>query len=711
MKQTESPMQIVTASLKYLISIIIVLTIAHSDINTELQKALKNKSVGIPLVHKKQTIKFSDINQGTLVRNIDETDQYEILPNLKTNVNIQIDGMVTTTTVDQVFTNDSDEPMEAIYVFPLPLDAAVNDMKMIINDRFIQGIIKEKEEAKKTYEKAKKEGKRASLTSQSRPNIFTNKVANIMPNDTIVVRLQFVNKLYYENGKFQLRFPMVVAPRYIPGSKIKGYSGTGWSYDTDRVEDASKITPPVLKKGMRSGNEVSIGIDIRPGLPIQSLMSPSHDITTTKPNKETYHIELLNKDEIPNKDFVLEYSIKSGKEPSAALFTSERDGNNYFMLLAVPPVEPVVHDIIPRNITFILDVSGSMTGSSIKQAKEGLVFALKRLNKEDSFNIITFNNAYDLFSYAPLEATLDNLNLAYNYISNLRADGGTEALGALTAGMEVTKSNKLDMIIFLTDGSVGNEHEIIRAVDKYLGKTRLFSVGIGSAPNSYVLEEASKRGRGTFTYIGDLSQVSAKMSELFSKIESPVITDMHLNLSAKTETYPNPLPDLFKNEPVIVFGKIEDKGDQSAILTGRINNEVVSLDIPIFFSSGVKNPAISTLWARAKIKNKMNDFILGNAASKKEIIDLAIDFNIMSKFTSFVAVEQKIVNPSGKSLASALPTELPDGWNFDKVFGKNSPMTLSALPHTATNKPFYLLIGLLLISLSVLVRFTRANSI
>jgi Ca-activated chloride channel family protein len=277
--------------------------------------------------------------------------------------------------------------------------------------------------------------------------------------------------------------------------------------------------------------------------------------------------------------------------------------------------------------------------------------------------------------------------------------------------MEVTKSNKLDMIIFLTDGSVGNEHEIIRAVDKYLGKTRLFSVGIGSAPNSYVLEEASKRGRGTFTYIGDLSQVSAKMSELFSKIESPVITDMRLDLSAKTETYPNPLPDLFKNEPVIVFGKIEDKGDQSAILTGRINNEVVSLDIPIFFSSGVKNPAISTLWARAKIKNKMNDFILGNAASKKEIIDLAIDFNIMSKFTSFVAVEQKIVNPSGKSLASALPTELPDGWNFDKVFGKNSPITLTALPQTATNKPFYLLIGLLLISLSVLVRFTRANSI
>ena len=249
---------------------------------------------------------LNDVKEGSfLVRN-EDSNRYKIIPTINTTIDIDIQGMIANATVDQMFTNNSTEPIEAVYVFPLPANAAVNNMMMIIGDRIIQGIIKEKSEAKKTYEKAKKEGKRTTLTEQQRPNIFTNKVANIMPNDTVVVRLKFVDKLYYDDGKFQLRFPMVVAPRYIPGSKIRGYSGTGWAYDTDRVEDASKITPPVLKKGMRSGNEVSIGIDIRPGLPIQDLKSSYHEITTTKLDKETYHVELLSKHEILNKDFVLD---------------------------------------------------------------------------------------------------------------------------------------------------------------------------------------------------------------------------------------------------------------------------------------------------------------------------------------------------------------------------------------------------------------------
>jgi Ca-activated chloride channel family protein len=653
-------------------------------------------------------VKLDDIKQGALVKKIENLDLYAILPQLETKVQINIEGMVASTTVDQVFTNSSDEPVDAIYVFPLPQNAAVHDMKMLINDRLIQGVIKEKEEAKETFEIAKAEGKHASLTEQERPNVFTNFVANIMPGDTIIVRLTYVEKLTYKAGTFKVRFPMVVAPRYIPGHEITGYSGKGWAYDTDIVPDASHITPPVVSPGMRSGNLVSLNVNINAGLPISFVGSVSHEINIIQVDASAYRVDLKKKKVIPNKDFILEYRIKSGNEPKAALFAVTKGSDNYFMLMAVPPVNVKKNQSMKKEIVFVLDISGSMAGASNDQAKSGLISTLNLLARGDYFNIIAFNRTYDVLAPYSLQASVSNIINGINYVNRLEADGGTEAQPALKHAMNMThQSDTLKMIIFLTDGSVGNENQLIALVNQDIGKSRLFTVGIGSAPNSYLLEKVSQFGRGTSTHISNINEVESKINELFSKIENPVLTDLKLDISDKAEVVPDPIPDLFAAQPLIILGRVDDLLSTKTRLIGKTLNSYFTLDIPLDFRTATKEPAIPTLWARSKISNLMDEYRLGNEGVKSEIIDVAINHKLMTKFTSFVAVEHKIVNSIGKSRIHAIPTELPEGWVYEKVIKGEGLVKLASLPQTASKAPLIAIIGFVLITTGAFMGFIK----
>ena len=671
---------------------------------------------------------INDVTEGSFLFKREDGHRYEMIPTVNTDVDIQIKGMVASTTVDQMFTNESTEPIEAVYVFPLPPDAAVNNMTMIIGERIIQGVMKEKSEAKKTYEKAKKEGKRTTLTEQQRPNIFTNKVANVMPGDTIIVRLQYVNVLKYENGQFNLRFPMVVAPRYVDGSRVVGYSGTGWSYDTDIVPDASKITPKVVPDGMRSGNNISLNIDLDAGMNISNIASSSHKILKKKKNNDKYEIKLKSNNNIPNKDFVLEYKVKKGKEPKAALFVNRNQDDNYFMLMAVPPNESAEKLSIGKEIIFIIDVSGSMQGVSIEQAKKGLQYSINQLNSNDLFNIIAYNDSFISMSPSTVPINEDNITLANEFIKNLHANGGTRALDPLKHAMMMNSSeDKLKMILFITDGDLGYERKVFNLVESYLGKSRLFSVGIGTAPNGHLLEKVSQKGRGTYTYINNINHVDEKMKELFNKIDMPVLTDIRLDLDGKAELYPNPLPDLFINEPLIVFGKIDNKKQTenieaiSSFFSGKTSSGYFKIEIPINFSKAVENDGIGDIWARKKIDTMIDDWHLGDSDAKNKVIELSIKHNLMSKFTSFVAVEEKIVNPNGNSILADVHIDLPEGWNYDAVFGnklvKNkinksvnnykyaSNSYRKVLPKTSTNMPRYLLTGFVLLFLSLFMFF------
>ena len=671
---------------------------------------------------------INDVREGSFLVKSEDGSRYKLIPTINTAIDIDIQGMIASATVDQMFTNDSNNPIEAVYVFPLPPNAAVNNMTMIIGDRVIQGIMKEKSEAKKVYEKAKREGKRTTLTEQQRPNIFTNKVANVMPGDTIVVRLQYVNELKYDNGKFRMRFPMVVAPRYIDGSRVIGYSGTGWSYDTDIIPDASQITPKVVPEGMRSGNTISLNINLDAGLDINNIISSSHKIIKKKKGKGRYEINLKNNENIPNKDFVMEYSVKKGKEPKAALFINENKQDNYFMLMAMPPEKTEKKVNIGKEIIFVIDVSGSMRGVSISQAKKGLQYSISQLNNNDLFNIIAYSDSYFSMSQTSLPVNENTISNAYNFINNLNASGGTRALEPLKHAMMMSPiEDKIKMILFITDGDIGYERNVFNVVDSYLGKSRLFSIGIGTAPNGHLLEKVSQKGRGTYTYINNINHVDEKMKELLNKIDMPVLTDIRLDLNNQAELYPSPLPDLFINEPLIVFGKINSdiSGDINSFFSGKTSSGYFKVEIPINISRGVKNDGIGDIWARKKMDNLIDDWHLGNRDSKQKIIDLSIKHNLMSKFTSFVAVEEKIVNPGGNSILADVHVDLPEGWNYDSVFGSqlvknnisnavnnykialNSNKHKVMLPKTATAMPFQLLIGIITLIGSFVILFIR----
>lgn len=653
-------------------------------------------------------VKLDTIHEGSLIRRIKGSELYELLPGLHTKVEINIEGMVSSATVDQVFTNTSEEPIEAVYVFPLPQNAAVHDMKMVINDRLIQGAVKEKEEARHAYETAKDRGKRASLTEQQRPNIFTSSVANIMPGDTVIVRLTYVETLHYEDGTFTLRFPMVVAPRYVPGHHSTGYSGKGWAYDTDIVPDASRITPPIVPPGMRSGSMLSLRVNVNAGLPIASIQSSSHDVTIVQVDRSAYRVQLKQKRTIPNKDFILEYRIQSRDESEAALFAAQQGNDHYFMLMAMPPVNVKKDRSLKKEVVFVLDVSGSMEGTSIVQAKGGLINALRQLAPGDYFNIIAFNNAYDVFAPSSVRASSVNVMNGTNYVTGLEADGGTEAGPALQHALTLPRQpDAIKMIIFLTDGSVGNDRQLIALVNRNIGKSRLFSIGIGSAPNGHLLEQVSRSGRGTFTYISNLNEVQKKVDELFAKIENPVLMDLHLDIAQSAEVFPDPVPDLFAGQPLLVFGKINSMLPATARLSGKALDRSFTLDVPLDPRAATKEPAIPTLWARSKVADLMDEYRMGNEDVKRDVIDLAIRHTLMTEFTSFVAVEQKIVNPRGRARLEAIPVELPEGWVYEKVredeAPDSGPVKMAYLPQTASNAPLHAAVGCFLIFLGIFV--------
>ena len=661
-----------------------------------------------------------DLAAGMLVVKDDTPGYYREIPKLDTDVNIRIDGMAVTATIDQVYTNTSSKPIEAIYVFPLPETAAINDMQIIIGDRYIQSVVKERAEAKKTYEKAKKDGKRAALTEQERPNIFTNSIANILPGDTIIVRLKYVDVVQYKHGRFTFRFPTVVGPRFISGNSVTGYSGKGWSFDTDLVPDASRITPPVLPENKRTGNNITFTIELNPGLETDQIESPSHNIDITDTVKGEKRITLLNTSDIPNRDFILNYTAKTGNVPEAALFSAKKEDENYFMLMTVPPnvAEP---DILPKEIIFLMDISGSMDGESIRQAKQGLKTAISILNKEDYFNIITFNDNWNYFEPYPILATGYNKIRANNFISKQDASGGTVALPAIEAGYHMAgRHDVVSMIFFLTDGDVGNEDELLRTI-KYGSteqKIRFFPVGIGSAPNSYLLRKASEYGKGAFTYISSTDMVETKMTELFMSVNQPILTEVSLFINGDNDIYPKHIPDLFQGHPLVIFGKLKDDVT-SVTLSGKTSQGFVSVDLPLDLENAAVEPAIPTLWARKKISGMMDSYRLGDKSVKQDVIDIAIEHSLLTKFTSFVAVEDKIANYTKELATIAIPTDLPKGWRHNAVFNKmkhkglvmanntnlsNSKIQLVSLPQTATSYPLQFIIGLVLILISLLLK-------
>jgi len=652
---------------------------------------------------------LDELSQGTLL--FRQNKQYKKAAELKIDVAMNVTGMINRVSVIHSFSNTTGDWQEGIYVFPLPENAAVDHMRLRIGGRIIEGQIKEKEAAQKTYQQAKHQGKQAALTEQERPNIFTTSVANIPPHETVKVEIEYQQIVDYDNGAFSLRFPMSVSPRYIPGKQyIEGFTGKGWALNTDKVPDAARVTPPVLQADSDRNNEVVIKINLDAGLALEKIYSPYHEIELDK-QADHYQIQLKQGTELANRDFELIWQANASDSPKAALFTEELNGETYALIMMVPPTVDKT-EILSREIIYVIDTSGSMAGQSIIQARTALELALMRLKPGDRFNVIQFNSLTSQLFSQPELLTQTSLQQALIYVRSLEAGGGTEMATALrTALVNQATSNSLRQVIFMTDGSIGNEQALFEIIQKELGHSRLFTVGIGSAPNSHFMKRAANFGRGTHTHIGKLDEVQTRMQNLFKKIENPILKDISIdwapinkqtkNIRENIESWPQKLSDLYRGEPLLITAKA-DQLPSIINISGEVANDNWSSRLEL--NGGENRHGISRLWARNKIAALMEQKRDAEFESIKQlIIDTALEHHLVSKFTSLVAVDVTPVRPQDKNLAShAIPTHLPAGWDHNKVFGQ-------PFPATATDARLNLIIGMLLLFLTTTLILTRRH--
>jgi len=633
------------------------------------------------------------ITEGTLLWRTAEQSELVPAPTLKTDVRIVVTGIVARASVRQEFTNPSSLWAEGIYVFPLPEDAAVDHLRMHVGDRVMEGVIQERAAAKTQYEQAKQQGKRASLVEQERPNVFTTSVANIAPGAAISIEIEYQQTVRYGAGQFRLRFPMVVGPRYIPGAPTPGPStGTGWSDDTDAVPDASRITPPVAHPSRGAINPVALTVELDPGAPLTRLSALYHAVNTTPLADGRHRVELAQGPVPADRDFELVWQPSAEATPIATLFTERKGAETFAVLMVTPPAAAAVdRRRLPREVIFVIDNSGSMHGGSIDQAKAALKLALERLRPDDTFNVIRFNHTTDSVFPGARAATQQNLAAAHRYVGRLRADGGTEMLAALQQALDGREHpGRLRQVIFLTDGAVGNEAQLSSAIHERLGDSRLFTIGIGSAPNSHFMREAARVGRGTFTYIGDVGEVKEKMVALFAKLASPALTDVEIEL-AGAEIVPEKIPDLYLGEPISVTLRAPALPAR-VVLRGRLGVEVWEQVLALHPTG--EEAGLSSHWARATIAGLLDRRRTGAPEEevRAAVLPLALAHHLISPYTSLVAVDVTPVRPANESLSShALETNLPHGWDYTAVFGAGQG---------ATSGPVHLAVGLVALLLA-----------
>jgi len=482
---------------------------------------------------------------GALLVLDEEGKPAQAFPLKHTAITIQVSGPLARAQVTQQFENPYSDKIEAVYTFPLPQNAAVDDMTLTVGDRVVKGTIKKREEARAIYEAAKRRGNVAGLLDQERPNIFTQSVANILPGEQISITISYVETLSNDGGVYSVVFPMVVGPRYIPGQPIAQAPllGGGWAYDTDQVPDASHITPPVLKPGTRSGHDLSLSVKIDAGMPIHHVQSTTHEILITNSKDSQVEVHLQQEATIPNKDFILTYAV-AGENIRDAVLTHRNGENGFFTLLLQPPDRVKIDEVTPKELVFVLDTSGSMSGFPLEKAKETMRLAIDGLNPRDTFNLITFAGDTHILWPEPVPATSSNVRKAQAFLSSRMGGGGTEMMKAIRAALEPSDSQEhVRIVCFMTDGYIGNDMAIVGEIQKH-PNARVFAFGIGSSVNRFLLDKMAEHGRGEVEYVGLKDDGSAAARRFHERVQHPLLTDLSVDwddLDFRTAGSPEPV--------------------------------------------------------------------------------------------------------------------------------------------------------------------------
>jgi Ca-activated chloride channel family protein len=602
-----------------------------------------------------------DVQSGTLyLKSSPDAEAAEAL-RVTTAMQAQVTGNVARVRVTQTFSNSGKDWVEGLYVFPLSADAAVDELVMTVGERTIRGEIQEKAQAQANYAQARSEGKRASIVDQERPNLFTTAVANIAPNSTVVVEIAYLETVPYRDSRYTLRLPLAITPRYTPGAALD--PGAPLAAANAALVNVAKGTSATPERVTAPLQNVDITVELAAGFPVSSIVSLHH---TVEVNDDALgkKIHLAGRGIPADRDFELVWTPAAGGDVAAAAF-AERVGDDTFALLVLTPPNVADDTTQPREVTFIIDTSGSMQGPSIEQASAALQMGVDRLKPSDRFNIIRFASDYSSLFTAPQTVDASSRIRARQFIAALRADGGTEMRAPLEHAMSAPPSaGFLQQIVFMTDGSVGNEAELIALIHEKIGSTRLFTVGIGAAPNAYFLEQAAAAGRGSYTFIADREQVRSRMQDLFRKLERPALVDLHLLWPGNlTPDLAASMPgDLYAGDPLVILARLPRAPTGDLTLSGRIRGEDWVHQVPI--TRVDEHSGLSKLWARERIADLSRQLQFGGdrAPLRASILDLALRHHLVSEFTSLVAIDDAVVRPPGSSgHVEQAPTSGPAG--------------------------------------------------
>jgi Ca-activated chloride channel family protein len=628
-----------------------------------------------------------DVGTGTLL--IDTGAGFQASAPLATDVQVSIAGVVARVAVMQRFRNAGTGFIEAVYALPLPDDAAVDRLTMRIGDRVIEGEIREREQAERTYDAARAAGKRATLVRQKTANLFTTAVANLGPGEAVDITIEYLQTARYDNGELSLRLPLTYTERYGADSSeaapkfdalAAATIGGGFSPGVARTDAAASSAGPAAL-------EASVRVALAPGLPLVDVAARGHEMRVSK-SRDVYMLETPSPTVPMDRDIVIAWRPAVGPRAAIAAFSETLGDTTYALLMMLPPMDARTWRTQPRELIAIVDTSGSMGGASIEQAKEALANALGRLTPADRFNVIEFNSETSLLYREPVPFTPESYGHALRFVAALQATGGTEMEPAIRAALEQPAApGYLRQVIFLTDGAVADESRLFGTIKRELGDARLFTIGIGAAPNSYFMRKAAQFGRGTFTYVGDTAGVEDTMRELFGKLEHVALTDVVVDWPNAAELYPFQTPDLYAGEPLIVTASFPAGGREPSTVTAFGKAAGVPWQEKVEIAP-VALHGIATLWARRKIEHALDSRVDGVAEEliRKIVLDVALEHRIVSPYTSFVAVDETPVRAADQPLAQR------------RIANVSPAGSTLGLPQTATPAPLLRALGLALVA-------------
>lgn len=583
------------------------------------------------------------------------------------DVSFKVNGLVAEGRLRQQFRNQGSVHLEGQYLLPLPEGAAVHAMRLRIGQRVVEGEIREREQARAEYRAAAAAGQRTSLVEKHQGNLFRTAVANVAPGETVEIEIDWWQPVEFADGRFTLVFPLTFVPRYDQGLAI----GTA----APALQEAPVVADPAT---VVAAPPVTIAIELAPGLPLQSVASESHAVDVQREGA-AYRVRLGNGPVPADRDFVLRWRPEPGQQPTAALFVEHATDADYAMVMMLAPEQPSAR--IPRELVLVIDTSGSMTGTSIEQARAALDLALASLQPQDRFGVIQFNSTTEALFERPVPATPQALQVARDWVALLEAQGGTEMLPALDAALEGSApQGYVRQVVFATDGAVSGEDALYTLIEDRLGDSRLFPVGIGDAPNGHFLRRAARMGRGASVVIRDVAEVQPRMAELFAKLDRPALRDVQLAWNGGAEAYPARVPDLYSGEPLVVVARLA-KGANRVDAVGWQRGAAWSKSLSL--ARDRNDAGVARLWAQSRIEDLEEQLRRGGdeATIRAQALDVALTHKLVTRWTSLVAVDRTPVRAVDAALAGV---QLANGGTANEL----------AFAATATSASRSLLLGL-----------------